>query len=37
MDLQGNLYPIDYVTDRAAVLGPARMATLIRRARREPE
>jgi len=34
-DLHGNLYPIDYVTDRAAPRGLAKIATLIRAAESE--
>ena len=32
-DMHGNLYPIDYFTDRPAARGIARIATLIREAR----
>src|SRR5437899_12308396 len=32
-DLHGNLYPIDYFTDRPAARGLAKMATLIKQAR----
>jgi len=34
-DLHGHIYPIDYVTDRPAALGLAKIATLIRAARAE--
>jgi 2',3'-cyclic-nucleotide 2'-phosphodiesterase/3'-nucleotidase len=34
-DLHGNLYPIDYVTDRPAARGLAKLATLIRAAEAE--
>src|SRR3954453_3086284 len=34
-DLHGNLYPIDYVTDKPAPRGLAKIATLIRAARAE--
>jgi 2',3'-cyclic-nucleotide 2'-phosphodiesterase/3'-nucleotidase len=34
-DLHGNLYPIDYVTDKPAARGLAKVATLIRAARAE--
>ncbi len=34
-DLHGNLYPIDYVTDRPAARGLAKIATLVRAARAE--
>src|SRR5262245_33532744 len=34
-DMHGNLYPIDYFTDRPAARGLARMATLIREARKD--
>src|SRR5205085_4432001 len=34
-DMHGNLYPIDYFTDRPAARGLAKVATLIRQARAE--
>jgi 2',3'-cyclic-nucleotide 2'-phosphodiesterase / 3'-nucleotidase len=34
-DMHGNLYPVDYVTDRPAARGLAKMATLIRAAEAE--
>jgi 2',3'-cyclic-nucleotide 2'-phosphodiesterase/3'-nucleotidase len=34
-DLHGNLYPIDYVTDRPAARGLAKLATLVRAVRAE--
>jgi 2',3'-cyclic-nucleotide 2'-phosphodiesterase / 3'-nucleotidase len=34
-DMHGNLYPIDYFTDRPAARGLAKMATLIQQARAE--
>src|SRR5581483_1654672 len=34
-DMHGNLYPIDYFTDRPAARGLAMLATLIRQARSE--